>query len=490
MMQMFKHFLHASLLLLSMTVSVTAENQNCKHNISCSMIHHYYELPKEVTTFKEMFSEGMYYGRIRMNSFAFNWGEELTLSTGEALRKDHAVAALGGSFIYKSGYLNGFSFTAGLYGSYAKGSLEDNEAYLYKAGKGTLSREKNSLLSLAEGYLEYNYESTFVKVGRQIYESFLTKSNDTKMVPNTFEGLTLHTQAVNAIDLSMAYLTKQKLRDHTDFHHVLAYGFDGENIDSIYKENDDSAMHRGLLLSELEARGIEDRLIVAEVRHTDIENLMLLVNYTAVPDLIASAMIQADYRFDVGVWSVIPSVRYMQQFDHGAGAIGGANLKTLTEGYTNPESLDSEMFAARVDVVQDAFKLRFAMTDVADKGDLIAPWRGFPTAGFTRAMSQYNWYANTKSYMVQFDYEFDFVEDLKILSRYVIQDFDDQKLGVQADSNVFTFDLAKRFEDSHMIFKTRYAHVSGEEGDIVFEEGFRKLNPSYDEVRFEINYLF
>ncbi|NOR55519.1 MAG: outer membrane porin, OprD family [Sulfurovum sp.] len=481
--------------LLTLLVTAEAENQNCKHNIRCNMMHNYYELPPEVTNIKEMFSEGMYYGRVRMNSFGYQWGEELSLPNGLDIRKDHRVAALGGSLIYKSAYLNGFSFMAGLYGSQAQGNLDDTEGYLYKAGKGTLNREdllegKSSILSLAEGYLEYKYEKTSLRAGRQIFESFLTKSNDTKMIPNTFEGVTLHTNEIKNIDLNLAYFHKQKLRDHSNFHSVFAYGYDGQNLDSVFTENDDSAMHRGILKTELDRQGIKDRLLVVELRHTAIDNLMLLANYTAVPDLIASVMMQADYRFEVGVWSVIPGLRYMQQFDQGAGAIGGANLQTVTQGYNNPESLDSDMFAARVDVVQDAFKLRFAMTQIADKGDLVAPWRGFPTAGFTRAMAQYNWYANTKSYMVQLDYEFEFVENLKILSRYVIQDFDDHKEGVQADSNVFTFDIAKRFEDAHMIFKTRYAHVTGKAGDIVFEDGFRKLNPSYDEIRFEINYLF
>jgi len=460
-------------------------------------MHNYYEVPGDVTNIKDMFSQGMYYGRVRSNTFGFQWGEELSLPDGTALRKDHIVSAIGGSLTYKSAVLHGFSFTTGLYGTTAQGNLENNEGYLYKAGKGSLNREdlldgKSSILTLAEGYFEYKYENTFVKAGRQIFESYLTRSNDTKMIPNTFEGITLRTQAVKHLDLSLAYFGKQKLRDHKDFHHVLAFGYDGESLRSVYSQNDDSAMHKGLLLSELEAKGIDDRLLVAEVRHRDIENLTLWANYTAVPDLIASVMLQADYRFEVGVWSVIPGLRYMRQFDEGAGAIGGANLQTITEGYSNPDSLNSEMFAARIDVVQDAFKLRFGMTQIADKGDIIAPWRGFPTAGFTRAMAQYNWYANTKSYMVQLDYEleFGFMDNLKVLSRYVIQDFDDHKAGVQADSNVFTFDIAKRFEEAHLIFKTRYAHVMGEAGEFVFEDGFTKLNPSYDEIRFEINYLF
>ena len=448
------------LIFVGLLLSAEAGNTNGKHNVRCNMQHNFYELPEEVTNIEDMFSQGVYYGRVRFNSFGYKWGEELNLPDGRALRKDHAIAAVGGSLLYKTGSLHGFSLFAGVYGSQAAGTLKDNSGYLYKAGKGALNREdlldgKSSILSFAEGYIEYKYKDTFLKAGRQIFESYLTRSNDTKMIPNTFEGFTLHSNAVKNTTLSLAYFGKQKLRDHSDFHHVLAFGYDGDDISSAFSQNDDSAMHIGLLLSKLEAKGIEDRLLVAEVKHTDIANLILTAN-------------------------------------HGAGAIGGANLKTLTTGYNNPESLDTEMYAARIDVVQDAFKLRFGMTHIADKGDILAPWRGFPTSGFTRAMAQYNWYANTKSYMVQLDYEteFYFVEDVKIISRFVVQDFDDSKEGVQADSNVFTFDIAKRFDELHMIFKTRYAHVIGESGDVVFEDGFSKLNPSYDEIRFEINYLF
>ncbi|MEA3433144.1 MAG: hypothetical protein U9R13_01020, partial [Campylobacterota bacterium] len=112
------------------------------------------------------------------------------------------------------------------------------------------------------------------------------------------------------------------------------------------------------------------------------------------------------------------------------------------------------------------------------------------TAGFTRAMSQYNWYANTKSTMLQLDYEFESIPNLKIISRFVIQDFDDEKVGVQADSKVFTLDLLKGFDGmSNIYLKTRLGHVVGD-NDTIAGNGFLKLDPSYDEIRFEINYLF
>ncbi len=296
----------------------------------------------------------------------------------------------------------------------------------------------------------------------------------------------------------MAYLTKQKLRDHSSFHHLLAVGDDVNDPYASYRENDDSAMHYGLTLSQLESRGIEDRLMVLQAQNTSIEYLRLKMNYTAAPDLVSSAMIQADYRIYLGGLSIIPGVRVMQQFDNGAGTIGGANLKTLTQGYTNPDSLDGALYGARIDVVEDGFKLRFAYTDIADKGDIVAPWRGFPTGGFTRSMGQYNWYANTQTYMVQLDYDmnldvdydFDFFSDLKVISRFAIQDFDDDKIGVQADSKVLNINFLKGFGGtSDMYFKTRFAHVVGD-SDTIAGNGLTKLDPSYNEIRFEIDYLF
>lgn len=471
-------------------LSANNDEYLCKHSLKCSMVHIYEETPPKVSSLGDMFTQGIFYGRLRLNSFGYKWDKEI-----EKVRKDHAIVALGGSVEYKSAYYHGFSIGAGVYTTQARGSLSQNATYLYKSGKDTFSRYDRfrdgtrGISTLAQGYLEYRFDDMDIKAGRQIFESFLTKSNDTKMIPNTFEGVSFNKHSLFHTDFKMAYLTKQKLRDHAKFHHVLAFGDNKSNPYDFYNQNDDAGMHKGLTLSKLTEKGINDRLIVIEASNRSIENVTLHANYTAVPKLIASAMLQVDYHIHTANWVVIPALRYMQQFDEGAGAIGGANLKKLTSGYSNKKSLDSALFGARVDMVNDGFKLRFAYTDVADKGDIIAPWRGFPTGGFTRAMGQYNWNANTKTYMMQLDYEFESIPDFKMISRFAVQDFDDKKIGVQADSNVFTLDLAKRFQENKLYVKTRYAHVMGE-GGTVSSSGLTKLNPSYNEIRFEINYLF
>lgn len=469
---------------------VYAEDETQKHTLKCDMVHIYEEEPECVDSFEGMLREGIYYGRLRFNSFGFKWHDE-----EQGTRKNHAIAAVGGSLVYKSAIYNGFSFGGGLYATKAQGSLAASDAALYKAGKGTTSRyklltqEESHILSLAEAYLSYEYEKTGMMLGRQAYESFLTKTNDTKMIPNTFEGISILSKSIPATLVKMAYFTRQKLRDHAKFHHVLAYGDNANDPYAAYTQNDDSAMHTGLGLSKLKAKGIEDRLYIFEAKNYAIDNLTLYMNYTAVPELLSSAMVQANYRLEVGDWSILPAVRYMKQFDNGAGAIGGANLQQLTDNYTSSQSLDTSMLAARVDVLKDAFKLRFGYSNVADKGDIVAPWRGFPTGGFTRAMAQYNWYANTESYMVQFDYEFEDIDEFKLISRYAVQDFDDEKVGVQADSKVFTLDLLKGLGGDSVYLKTRYARVIGDK-DTITGNGTYKLDPSYDEFRLEINYLF
>lgn len=478
---------------LAVLLSAVYGEDTQKHSLKCNMIHLYDEVPGEVENIGEMFSEGIFYGRLRFNSFGFKWKNEIERN-GVKIRSDHIIGAVGGSLIYKSASLYGFSAGAGLYVTRSIGNLENPESYLYKAGKGTFSRYDAltdgtlDIVTMAQGYLKYQYENTSVKVGRQIVESFLTKSNDTKMIPNTFEGATLRSGSIYDTSFLMAYLTRQKLRDHSEFHHLLAYGDNPDDPYAAFTENDDAGMHRGLKLSELLARGIDDRLIIAEAKNNSIANLGLMLNYTAVPELISSAMIQADYRFDLGDMYIIPGVRYMKQFDDGAGEIGGANLKTLTYGYVDPESLDSELFGARIALVQDGLKLRLGYTKVADKGDILAPWRGFPTAGFTRAMAQYNWYANTESYMLQLDYEFDSFDEFKIISRFAVQDFDDSKIGVQADSNIFEINFFKGLGESPVYIKTRFAYVAGDDDTIV--NGITKSDPSYNELRIELNYLF
>ena len=450
----------------------------------------YKKRPKNVDNLNDFIREGIFYGRIRLNSFKFD-------NTND--NKDFFIAGLGGSLVYKSAYLNNIGLTAGLYTSQNIGDKKQDLVADYRSAKDLLNRydvatdDKFGLTALAQLYAEYRTSKNQLKIGDFPVETMIAKSNDTKMIPNTFEGIYYKNLSLPKTSIKTAFLQKQKLRDHTRFHHILAYGDDPTDSYSKWTQNDDSAMHRGLTLSKLKAKNIKDEMFLMEVKNTTVDNLTIKLNYTELPELLSYAIFDAKYKINSNDLMIIPALHYMQQFDNGAGAIGGANLKNNTVGYNDIDSLNATLIAGRLDIVKDSYSLRLGYSKTADKGDFVTPWRSFPTAGYTRAMGQTNWYANTETYMVRMDYDFSkakLLPGVRAMMRYAIQNFDDNKAGVQADNRVLTFDIVKRFTSiPNFRTKLRAAFVNGDKNTIA-QDNSKKADPSYNELRLEFNYLF
>ncbi len=488
----------AAVAAITLATSASADEVKPKRELKGDMTEVYNVLPKNAESLAEAFTGGMFYGRLRMNTFNWDYKAEDT-----ATNKDHSSLGLGGSMIYKTAPLAGLSATAGLYYSDSpfEGIREDNaDAGIVKAGKDAFSRYDVqqtgnwSMASLAQAYLQYDISKTTFKGGRQIFESFLTASNDTKMIPNTFEGYVVEIKDVPQTTIRGAYFYAQKLRDHTTFHDVLTYE---DSTGNSWNNNDDSGVHQGLTFARLQAVGKEDNaLIITDISNKSIENLLANVTYGSVPGLVSSLTGELNYMIALPAgFSLTPGARYMKQMDKGAGNIGGASLsgslagiKGTSGGYKDASSLDGSLAMARLVLTQGPLKAQIAYSAVADEGDIVAPWRGFPTGGYTRAMGQLNWRANTKTKAAEVQYDFGkakIIPGFSAMARYAMQDFDASKqaAGVQADSNILHMDFTQKVATG-LEAKVRVGLVSADErvsgGD----------KDSYNEYRFEINYLF
>lgn len=400
-----KNLLFLGFILLN---TLLVADSTLKHTIKSNGQPVYGKMIKSVDNFKDMFQEGDFYGRLRNNNFYFAYNHT------DSGHEDNIVSAIGASLIYKSASFEGFDFTLGIYASRAffSDSKLDNISHL-KPSKDTLSRYKyangNSkfLYALGQANINYNYSKTNCTLGHQLVETFYTKSNDTKMIPNTFDGLVISSKDISDTRVKLAYLAKQKLRDHEKSHSVLMVGDEnstsgGNNPE--WTQNDDSAMHKGLTYSALKAAGkpTDAPLIILDIVNNSVQNLKINFSSYVVPELLSQAMGELNYKIGFDGFSVTPGFRYLQQFDNGAGAVGGASLYQVgLGGYKNPSSLDSQMIAARVATKLDDYKITLAYTNILDKADLVTPWRGFPTSGYTRSMGMYNWRANTKSYRLE-----------------------------------------------------------------------------------------
>ena len=482
----------------ALSITANASENKPKRELKNNMMVKTNITPKAVDNIKDAFGEGIFYGRLRANAFKWDWKNETSKT------KDNKAFGLGGSMIYKTAPLMGLSAMAGLYYTSSPFSglrEDDSDVGFLKAGKDTISRRQVadggawSYAVLAQANIEYKYSKTKFKAGRQIFESFLTKSNDTKMIPNTFMGYTVETKELSNTRIRGAYFTAQKLRDHTTFHDVLTFK---NGAGESWANNDDSAVHKGLSYANFVAAGKDTKheLIVADIHNTSIKNLKIDVTYGAVPDVISSLTGEVNYKIALpGGYSLTPGVRYMKQFDDGGGKIGGATLKGglagLTGahlGYKDSDSLDSYVWMARLVLKKGPLKAKIGYSAVADKADIVAPWRGFPTGGYTRAMAQYNWYANTKTFNIEANYDFDkagLVPGFSAMARYAIQNFDEAKqaAGVQADSKILHMDFRENFGNG-LYAKIRVGLVSADSRVGSIDKD------SYNEYRFELNYLF
>ena len=180
------------------STSLVAQIDTPKQTIQSNYMLNYNTLPTPVESFSDIFSEGMIYGRLRTNWFFFEYEDE------NALAVNHNILGIGENLIYKTAPYAGLSATVGFYYTSAGTSLDDHPSNpgVIRAGKDVISRynevngKGSSLAVLAQAYLEYEHESFKVQAGREIFERFLTKSTDSKMISITFEGITRVSKAL------------------------------------------------------------------------------------------------------------------------------------------------------------------------------------------------------------------------------------------------------------------------------------------------------
>jgi len=487
------------------SISVFANAEQPKHTLQANYSVNYTVLPSEASSVSKIFTEGILYGRLRTNWFFYDWENENTLA------QDHNILGVGGSLIYKTAPYAGLSATAGVYYTSAGTGIDNHpsDVALLKAGKDTISRYNSvngrgsSYAVLAQVYLQYEHSKFKARVGRSIFNSFFTKSNDSKMIPNTFEGITLESKDIEKTRLRAAYLTRQKLRDHDNFHSVIMVDrrdTSSSSTNTEWNENDDAARHRGLNYTNFEKIGQDKNpaLVVLEgySRAVLTDDLEISASAVYLKDLFYTAMFELNYKFSLGGgYTLTPGMRYVQQFDDGAGAIGGASLSGLAasdanggaqavrDAYTNPDSVDTYMTAARLVLSKGAGSVSLGYTNIADEADFITPWRGFVTGGYTRTMARYNWIANTKTYRVRGVYDFgkgNMIEGLKTYLSFTHESYDESKTSTD-DANVYYFGLIKDIKSVANLsarFRTEYV------------EQTTALTNDHAEVRMELNYLF
>ncbi|AFV96757.1 MULTISPECIES: OprD family outer membrane porin [unclassified Sulfuricurvum] len=488
----------ATCVLATSAYALKSEDRTVKGNYQVE----YTKAPDAVNSIGEMFTEGDVYGRLRSNMFWWDWDNE------NAAVQDNNMWGLGGSLVYKTGFYKGVGATVGFYGTvpmHPDNTLGSAVTNYGKAGKDTYHTRadgtEGAMGNFAEAYLEYKNGKSNVKIGRQGIDSIMLATNDTKMIPNTFEAAVIENKDIPDTSVRAAYIMSQKLRDHQSFHSVIAF--------EKYNENDDSGVHKGLTPTLISGAGedVNPEMVLVTASNKSIPNLKLDAEYVALSGFVKTAIAEANYQIKLNdAWTLTPGVRYLKQMDDGAGAIGGASLSGAfkgnttfagaANGYTDPNNADGSIIMARLVAASGPLELSAGYSKVSDDADIIAMWRGFPTGGYTRSMAQVDWIANTKNWAVKAVYDFGkagLVPGLLVAADYENMDFDDAKAFTSTftDRNIFHVDATQTFKTlPNTEFKFRFATVDADPAYTSATVQGTVDNNSYNEYRFEINYLF
>lgn len=464
----------------SWSAAAADEAPKADRKIKGNMVVDYLVLPGDVDSIGGMFSGGEIYGRLRSNTFAWDWDNE------GGNRQDHEIGGIGGSIIFKSGRYNGFGLNFGVYATANTYFRVNEEEYGFiRAGKDLISRGTGDgqFMLIGEAALNYQGDKFGFVAGRQLYESAFTASNDTKMIPNTFDGISVSYKAPADIKLRGAWFYETKLRDHIYGHDFLTYN---DNLGRPWRNQDDSGAHRGLTFDRLTAAGLDtenDMFILSAQRKFGKINAEL--SHMRIPDLLGQTVLEFKGGFNKGgAFSIHPALKIMMQHDDEAGRIGGAALRgninnDNPRGYTDPDNLDSTLVAARVEFRQKStgFAYRLGYSQVSDDGDIVAPWRAFPTGGYTRPMGQVNWTANESSWMWQITGNLSKWlpwDGTRFLVRHGLFDRDEAK-GL-TDRSAFNIDIDQQLT-TNLSMRLRTVLVS--------DDGIS----DYNEYRMEFNYL-
>lgn len=169
-------------------------------------------------------------------------------------------------------------------------------------------------------------------------------------------------------------------------------------------------------------------------------------------NIVDQLRLEGNYTFKTGDFKHSFGVRGYLQYDDGAGKIIKPKDSKLGD---NDNSIDSWLYAVRYILDYKDVKLLLAYSQTSTKGDIIAPFRGFPTDGYTRSMTQTDWNAGTKAYKVGIDYKVPQVKGLLLQLSYSYYNRDESKVPYQnmtnrgfnnGDTKQWNLDITERFE--------------------------------------------
>lgn len=302
----------------------------------------------------DMFNNGKFNGQIRTGYIYDDMKNENS--------PINYATALGGQLKYETASLYGVSLGAAFYTSHRITFLSgDDEKY-----NNELSGDTHYDL-LAEAYMNYQYDSFNLRVGRQLIDTPYADSDDIRMTPNTFEGI-VASYGMGDFTVIGAYLTKWQGPDagSYEFEDLIPEEGGVTMLASVYEESDVEA---GVWYYHVD--NIADVFYADIAKTYSINDSMSLtgalqfadqseINHSGIEGTLYGAMLEIGYQgFTFGLAYDKLNVDHDKEYFGGfGGGVGFVNMFETTAG----------VFSARQDITAWKSTIAYDFTDFGMNG--------------------------------------------------------------------------------------------------------------------------
>ncbi|MBN2869635.1 MAG: OprD family outer membrane porin [Campylobacterales bacterium] len=260
----------------------------------------------------QIFKEGKANGQLR--AFWYDGDREL--------RIDRTALTIGGILSYHTGSYEGLSGGVSFFSS--NGVLPVTRMP-YSGQTHNLNLDGTSINTLGEAYLQYNGYDTRIRYGRQRLDLPLSNDYYNRMLPNSFEALSLENRSLEHTTIKAAYITGWK-----------------------YKASD-------TFVSPTHSLGIDRDITVLGALYTPQPSLKIELYDTYVRDVMNAPYLQI---IDNNIWEYSNGIKF-------SGALQYLNERSIGEEAAG--EIDTYLLGLRGTVTQGVWSLNALYTRIGDQ---------------------------------------------------------------------------------------------------------------------------
>jgi hypothetical protein len=387
--------------------------------------------------------------------------------------------ATGGYIGYKTPEYNGLSAAVVLYGVYGF-DIHDEDAEI--AGSSSYDPALygdgfKNYIYIGEAYLNYKYENTTVKVGRQKLNTPLAGADDARMLPNLFEAAVVTNTDIKDTTLIAAHITRESVGTFGNVYPTTTAELLSLAIQSGYgygyklgTNGDFANMGEIALGAGNDTAGVS---AVAAI-YKGIDGVTLQAWDYYAHDILNALYLHADYGWNCMLNDEVKmnaSLQYINESDVGDALAG---------------KVDSNYWGAKLGAAYGNLSGYVAYSQTADSdgtenGGIITPWGGMPA--FTQGMvTRHQFFSDTDTYKIAATYNF---SDLNVKASAYYASFDVGESATYAaglESTESGFDIIyQATENLQYRFRGNFPNEFG---------GTPSASYDWDEYRFIVNYNF